>query len=699
MRALQRSAAVYGRRRQAWTRKGAKLVAALVSVGGLHASPVRAQADSALHPHRLEEQVVVGHRAPTLKREGMAAITVLDRPALDRLPARTLADALRYVPGLTFLSRDGTGELPMAIARGFFGGGETEYVLLTVDGVPSNDLRTGLVEWTQIPLGEIERIEVLRGGGSVAYGDAALGAVVNVTTRKDQVPRQLTSEVRLGNRGDRALQSSFRRIIGSDRLLLGMALGRVDGFRSHAEASNEAVSGSYVRHADRPTSAYVRAGVQRLRNEEPGPLAPEQIERNPRVANPLFLEDQRRRDALELGAGVSRTRPRTRLTVDTRLRLADDEQTRTLPLTTNAGDTQFHDARSWDLWARVQYSHRTGGATIVAGTEAEGGTYDSRYTDAFDRAQIRSRGDGERTKLGQYAELQQRLGARLRGVAGLRFDLVRLDGTGARAPSRFSLWSPRLGLNLAYAASGSHVGNLYVTWTRSFKAPAPYQLYDVRLIAPGAPGEEISLSNPELRPQHSSGLEAGIYHTLGLGARAFAEVTLSAYRMDVTDEIDFDLRTFKYGNILESRHDGVEASVMLDLTSWLSFRHALTLSRVTFRSGESIGNRLKNIPGTVATNAMHLAVGHLDGTVTHRFIGGFYLDDANREPLPGSHHLDASISWNFGAVRALVAGMDLVGSRASTGGFLVYDVARDLNVPLLYPGGGRSFRVGAAIAR
>ncbi|MBA2670532.1 MAG: TonB-dependent receptor [Gemmatimonadetes bacterium] len=661
-----------------------------------------AQSDSGERPQHLEEQVVVAHRAPTMLRQSIAATTVLDRSTLERLPARTLADALRYVPGLTFVARDGAGELPMAIARGFFGGGETDYVLLTVDGAPANDLRSGSVEWTQIPLADIERVEVLRGGASIAYGDAALGAVVNVVTRDAQSSRHLSSELQLGSWGDRSLRSSFHQPLGSDRVGLGVAAGRVEGSRSHAEATSVGLSGSYARRAGGRGSEYARMGLQRLRNQEPGPLTPDQIARDPRQHNPLFAIDGRRRDLLELGTGLSRGSESGHLSADVRARVTDDEQIRTLPLSLDAGDTQFQDARSWDLWARLQYSGAVGRSTIVAGVEAERGTYDSRYTDPLDRTAQWSQGEGWRNKFGSYAELQRPIGRSLRAVAGIRFDHVTLDGAGSgTTAARFNQWSPRVGLNFAYAADATQAGNVYVAWTRSFKAPTAYQLYDVRLIPTGEPGMVLNLSNPNLRPQHSSGLELGVYHTQALwGRHAFAELTLSAYRLEVGDEIDFDLRTFKYGNILESRHDGLEGSLITHLSPSLSLRQAITLMSVTFRSGSAFGNRLRNIPGTVLTNAAHASFGRgVEGTVTHRHFGGFFLDDENRVSLPGSHRIDATVSWSVGAVRLHLTGLNLGDSHASSSGFLVFDPTWEVTVPLLYPDGGRFVRAGLTVLR
>ncbi len=170
---------------------------------------LRAQTDSVpTVSFRLDEIIVVAHRTPTLLRESVAATSVLTRSDIEGLHARNLWEILQHVPGLTFVERDGAGQLPMAVARGFFGGGETSYVLLTIDGTPANDTRTGLAEWSQIPVSAIERIEVLRGSASVVYGDAALGAVVHVMTRGGSRPAGVSGALRGGSWGDAGLSVS-----------------------------------------------------------------------------------------------------------------------------------------------------------------------------------------------------------------------------------------------------------------------------------------------------------------------------------------------------------------------------------------------------------------------------------------------------------------------------------------------------------
>ena len=87
--------------------------------------------------------------------------------------------------GFALLQLDGIGYDVQPIVRGFYGGGEAEYVLLMVDGQPINVLETGLVNWDQIPLAAIESIKILRGRASSLYGDAAIGGVINIVTDSD----------------------------------------------------------------------------------------------------------------------------------------------------------------------------------------------------------------------------------------------------------------------------------------------------------------------------------------------------------------------------------------------------------------------------------------------------------------------------------------------------------------------------------
>ncbi len=659
-------------------------------IAAFTASAAAQAPDTATSPYQLDAVVVVAHRTETALRESAAATTVLSRSTIEQLPVRRLPDVLRYVPGLIFVDRDGTGELSMAIARGFFGGGETEYVLVTVDGVPINDLRTGGVDWTQIPVAAIDRIEVLRGSASTVYGDAALGAVVNVVTGRAAGPPTLAGQAIFGAWEDLAFRARTEHLLGPGPLALSAAADRTSGYRAHSTSNDVTFSVRYEPTWG-ATSAYADANVQRLETEDPGPLTAALADQDPRQHNPLFERDRRRRRHVRLGLGLRRDFGAAgRLDGDVRVEAVDIDETGTLLLAPSFGDTQRHDEDNRSMWTRLQYARQLGIAALVAGGELQRGGYDSRYFDPADEAAPLTDGTGSRTTLGVYAEARRALAGRVHLSAGLRYDAIFVDHertTGVR----FDQWSPRVGVNVAYLTDKRHSGNLYATWGRSFKAPTLDQLYDERETPAGPPGVVINISNAALLPQRSTGVELGIYQRIPSKSDAFhGEIAASIYRLDLDDEIDFDLRTFRFGNILESRHDGIELSVTAYVFSRLALTHSSTWMKVSFRGGDFYGNRLKNIPSAAMTNSARFTVG-ASGVVTftHHFANSVYLDDANLQMLPGGSTFDAGAQWTFGPVRWQLMAINLADTGTSRVGFVLFDPATSADVPYVYPTGGR----------
>src|SRR5512140_722012 len=102
--------------------------------------------------HRLDPVVVTAGRASAPLATSAAAVTRLSAADLRRLPVSTVAGALELVPGMVVLHSDALGEAPRLAIRGFYGGGETEYVTVLVDGVPLTGLATGNVNWDLVPL-------------------------------------------------------------------------------------------------------------------------------------------------------------------------------------------------------------------------------------------------------------------------------------------------------------------------------------------------------------------------------------------------------------------------------------------------------------------------------------------------------------------------------------------------------------------
>ena len=112
-----------------------------------------------------------------------SSVTVLTGEELEALQVRSLPDALRLVPGLAIVSSGGLGALTSTFPRG----GESDYSLVFVDGVQANAFGGGF-DFAQIPLNNIERIEIVRGAQSALYGSNAIGSVVRIVTKRGGGP-------------------------------------------------------------------------------------------------------------------------------------------------------------------------------------------------------------------------------------------------------------------------------------------------------------------------------------------------------------------------------------------------------------------------------------------------------------------------------------------------------------------------------
>lgn len=138
----------------------------------------RKAASSHLALYSPEEPATLAARRPQKLSDALGAVTVLGEDQLKALGVRTVAEALRLVPGLDD-SRDVLG-FHRASARGLR---SDAGVLVLYDGHRLNDPYDGRA-LLEIPVENLERVEVLRGPGSALLGAGALLATVNVVPRR-----------------------------------------------------------------------------------------------------------------------------------------------------------------------------------------------------------------------------------------------------------------------------------------------------------------------------------------------------------------------------------------------------------------------------------------------------------------------------------------------------------------------------------
>ena len=143
--------------------------------------------------------MTVGSRRAANINDTPGIVTLITAEQIEALGARDLIDILRHVPGFDF-EWDISGVVGLGIRGNWAQEGK---VLVLIDGIEMNDDMYASFEYGQhIPVDVIERIEIIRGPGSVMYGGAAELGVISITTKSPQKAHDLQVDVAAGRMKD-----------------------------------------------------------------------------------------------------------------------------------------------------------------------------------------------------------------------------------------------------------------------------------------------------------------------------------------------------------------------------------------------------------------------------------------------------------------------------------------------------------------
>lgn len=126
-----------------------------------------------------ESVVVSGAQTDLPLSQSASTISVITGTEIAARQLRTPGDALAYVPGLS-VARNGT---PGTTTSVFTRGGESDFTLVLLDGVRVNFFGGGM-DLSQIPLVDVERIEIVRGPQSAVFGSDAIGGVIQIVSKR-----------------------------------------------------------------------------------------------------------------------------------------------------------------------------------------------------------------------------------------------------------------------------------------------------------------------------------------------------------------------------------------------------------------------------------------------------------------------------------------------------------------------------------
>ncbi|MFM8331349.1 MAG: TonB-dependent vitamin B12 receptor [Candidatus Methylumidiphilus sp.] len=124
--------------------------------------------------------IVTATRTAQSADESLASVTVIDRAYIEKKQILSVQGALAGVLGLGVTNHGGLGK-PSSV---FMRGTNADHVLVLIDGVRAGSASLGITAFQDLPIDQIERIEIVRGPRSSLYGSEAIGGVIQIFTRK-----------------------------------------------------------------------------------------------------------------------------------------------------------------------------------------------------------------------------------------------------------------------------------------------------------------------------------------------------------------------------------------------------------------------------------------------------------------------------------------------------------------------------------
>ncbi|OQX75941.1 MAG: hypothetical protein B6D64_10780 [Bacteroidetes bacterium 4484_276] len=689
----------------------------------------------------LDEVVVTANRFENKILNTGSAIEVMGGKEIKALPVTDFSNVLKYLPGMYMSSSDGMGLNPQISLRGFYGGGEAEYITVLVDGMPVNDVENGLVSWNLIPLNQIKRVEVLRGGSSALYGDAAMGGVMNIITDKAGKPFTNAS-INYGSYNSYGIGFNHGGNLGKGNYEIFANNDHTDGFRDHSKWNSVTFGGKLKFPVGKNSSLSFSSSNQILGSEEPGQLSKTELDADREQSLPYFRDDGRDQSrylaSLDFNSKINQS---TDLGIGLTYQYKDKDDVRTYtqsallfdniltfrPIppyvydTTLYGDTKRRELTTSQVGLNIRALNVNNdiGAKIAGGIEVDYGSFDSKFYDVFQGFQndyqnnylpvdsVGANGDGYRFKTAAYLSGEIKLLDPLKLIVGLRYDLI-ADEFNSKIPDTSysknnSAFSPKIALNLSTGKTDRYSGSIFVSYNQSFKAPTIDQRTDLKQLnyaiffedgpVPMITYRADPFANPELKPQKSYNYEIGTYQYYKFSDNFSGEINLAGYLIKVKDEIDFDLATMQFQNIIDTEHTGLEASVKVMYRDFWSGFMNFNYNEVKFSSGENEGRFLKGVPkssyvfGTSWSPDKGLGL-----TLVYNGAGSLYLDDENTQELEPYGVFSARVDYKLDFVTIYLDVENVFNTSYSTTGYYLN------GQKYLFPAVGRFIRGGLSFS-
>lgn len=546
--------------------------------------------------------VVSANRMPQTVDETLAAVTVITSEDLELTQPRSVVEALRGVPGISIARNGGLGKVSSVFLRG----SESDQVLVLVDGLRVGSSSTGAFAWQDLPISQVERIEIVRGPRSSLYGSEAVGGVIQIFTKRGEGPPALEASVGVGNHQSREGSLAVSGSRNGFNARLGVHGLDTQGENSCRIEAGTQFGGCFTSEPDE--DGYRNLGGQLALGYQVSPG-------NRIELNGLYTETENEFDGSFQNKSEGQ---QNQVGVAIDLLPLDIWSTR---LTAGRSEDKI-DSTLNDVFAS-RYQTRKDSVSWLNNLSLNdamlfslGADYLNEELESSDNFSVTSR-----ETLGGFGQM-------IWSLERLRIELTGRHDNVEGQPSQWT-GSAAAGLQL------TDTTRLHTSIGNAYKTPSFNELY--------FPG----FGNPNLEPEKSRSTELGVHHQQG-NWRA----TATAYQSWVEQLIAFDSVTFAPVNIDQARIKGFEATVEYRSESWLGGADFDWL-RAYNETGVNAGNELPRRPDRKFRV-------HLTRIMEKWSLGGDILFVARTwDNLANTREIGAWQRVDLHAAYALVPGVDL----------------------------------------
>jgi vitamin B12 transporter len=190
----------------------------------------------------------------------LSSVSVITREEIEKSQSPTLADLLQGEAGFEFGRNGGVGSTTSFFLRGQ----NSTSVLIMVDGVRAQTDQIAALTMTDMPLSQIERIEILRGNAGALYGESAIGGVINIQTRQWKSGPAIYGAVSYGTRGTSDVHAGYGGQLDEMKFNLNAGHSGTKGFSS----INPSIYSGANPDNDAFRSAYLSGKVEKKLNRD-----------------------------------------------------------------------------------------------------------------------------------------------------------------------------------------------------------------------------------------------------------------------------------------------------------------------------------------------------------------------------------------------------------------------------------------------